>query len=263
MAKRLLLATRALGGEPGLPEVQELADWIAEHRGRMADIVTYLLERSLAPQISAGIGTPCAGGRFYARRLLSVIDGVEEGRAVREIHADLPEIVEDAAGIVVQRKGAWCALPAPHALGIHDDFYQDPDEWNDAICGVYRTILRSMRDTGVFGHVLICDRADADELAALARQKVFFFQPGADREGLGGLLEYQPQVAVEKKSLGLVPGLKEEYTVKRLCILDPDPAAIRLALAHFDPEQVIVAGYRTGDEASYWEGIVSSAWYSA
>jgi hypothetical protein len=49
MVKRLNLATRAFGAEPGIPGVADLAAWIAEHRGTTADIITYQLDRSLAP----------------------------------------------------------------------------------------------------------------------------------------------------------------------------------------------------------------------
>ncbi len=41
MAKRLKLATRALGAEPGRPDVPALAAWISGHRGTVADIITY------------------------------------------------------------------------------------------------------------------------------------------------------------------------------------------------------------------------------
>ena len=72
MAKRLKLATRALGAEPGKPDVPALAAWISEHRGTAADIITYQLDQSLSPQLPAGIMSPCAGGRFYRERILAV-----------------------------------------------------------------------------------------------------------------------------------------------------------------------------------------------
>jgi len=58
MVKRLKLATRAFGAEPGMPEVIDLAAWIAANRGTAADIITYLLDQSLEPQVSAGIMAP-------------------------------------------------------------------------------------------------------------------------------------------------------------------------------------------------------------
>ena len=112
MAKRHKLATRAFGAEPGLPEVTGLADRIAEHWGREADIITYRLDQSLAPQLSADIGLPCSGGKFYADRIRQCIAGIHDNRAVGELHVDTPAIIEDAAGIVVQKKEAWCAMPA-------------------------------------------------------------------------------------------------------------------------------------------------------
>ena len=160
MAKRQKLATRAFGAEPGKPDVAALAEWIAEHRGRTADIVTYQLDQSLAPQLAAGIMSPCAGGKFYADRILSAIVGLEDRKAKGELHVDTHAIIEDAAGIVVQKKGAWCAMPAPHVLGIRDAYYGDDEEWNDALCESYGTIMRAMRDTGVPGHVLICGKVD-------------------------------------------------------------------------------------------------------
>ena len=181
MAKRLKLPTRAFGAEPGQPDVAALAAWIAEHRGRTADIVTYQLDRSLAPQVTAAIGTPCAGGRFYADRIRQCLAGVTDKRARGELHLDSSAIIEDAAGIVVQKKGAWSAIPAPHVLGLKDDYYHDAAEWSDAICGMYRALMRTMRDTGVFGHILICDTMQVTELAALANQKAFFFSPETDR----------------------------------------------------------------------------------
>src|SRR5512137_955292 len=133
MAKRHILATRAFGAEPGLPDVAGLAEWIGEHRGRIADIVTFQLDQSLAPQVSAEIGSPCAGGKFYTGRIRQCIAGIRENKAVSELHVDTPAIIEDAAGIVVQKRGVWCAIPAPHILGIGDSFYGDEDEWNTAL----------------------------------------------------------------------------------------------------------------------------------
>ena len=259
MAKRLNLATRAFGAEPGVPDVAGLAEWIAEHKGRQADITTYRLDRSLAPQATAGIGTCCAGGMFLADRILASLSGVDGRKAVGEIHPDTHEIIEDAAGIVVQKRGAWCAMPAPHVLGLEDSFYDDVDEWDYAICGAYRTLMRAMRDVGVAGHVLICDNMEDAELAALARQKVFFFQPKSDREGLAGLLEYQHQVAVGKEQLETLFDLTNEYTLRKVFIIDPDAKAIGLARTHMDPDQIVAAGYCLDECDTYWKDLVARA----
>jgi len=261
MVKRLNLPTRAFGAEPGQPAVAGLAAWIAGNRGRTADIVTYQLDRSLAPQVTAAIGTPCAGGKFYADRIIQCLSGIRDRRATGELHVDTPAIVEDAAGIVVQKKGAECAMPAPHVLGITDAYYGDADEWSDMICGAYRTVMRAMRDTGVAGHVLICDAMDNTELAALSRQNCFFFQPDPSREDLANLMEYQSRVAAGRDQLQAVFDLMDEYTLKKIFIIDPDPAAIRLALSHLDPDQIVAGGYCNEDCGEYWKKIVADAVY--
>jgi hypothetical protein len=261
MVKRRTLATRAFGAEPGLPDVTGLAAWIAEHRGREADITTYLLDQSLAPQVSAGIGLPCAGGKFYADRIRQCIAGVIDNRAIGELHIDTAAIIEDSAGIVVQKKGAWCAVPAPHTLAIEDGYYHDDDEWRAALSDVYRTILRVMRDTGVAGHILIADRMDDAELSSLAREKVFFFAPAPCRNDLAALLEHQKQVAVTKDQLRTVFDLMNEYTVRKIFIIDPDSASIGLTLSHLDPDQVASGGYCANLCGEYWKDLVCSAEY--
>jgi hypothetical protein len=262
MRKRLKLATRAFGAEPYRSDLTDLAQWIAEHRGRTADIITYQLDASLAPQVAAGIQTPCAGGQFYASRILAALDGIADRRATSEFHVVLHDIIEDAAGIVVKKKGAWCAIPAPHVLSITDDFYGNADDWNDAICAEYRTLMRAMRDTGVTGHVLICNAMQDAELAALAGRKAFFFQPEADRESLACLMEHQQQIAVGNKDLPLLLGLMDEYSLRKCFIIDPDPAAIDRARTCLDPDQIVAGGYCAEGSESYWEDLVSSAEYS-
>ena len=111
MTKRLELATRAFGAEPDQPDVAGLAGWITEHRGQSADIVTVQLDRSLAPQITAGILAPCAGGLFYRKRILESLNGVVDKKATGELHLDSRAVIEDAAGIVVQKKAPGAPFP--------------------------------------------------------------------------------------------------------------------------------------------------------
>ena len=178
-----------------------------------------------------------------------------------ELHLDSSAIIEDAAGIVVQKKGAWCAIPAPHVLGLRDEYYHDAAEWSDAICGMYRALMRAMRDTGVPAHVLICDTMQVTELTALANQKAFFFSPENGREQLAKLMEFQHQVAVGKDQLQTVFDLTDEYTLRKIFIIDPDPAAITLARSHLDPDQIVAGGYCTEDCGEYWKTIVAHAVY--
>lgn len=259
MAKRVRLATRAFGTEPGKPELSAVAGWISQHRGRLADLTTYQLEVPLGLQVEAGITTPSAGGVFYADRILAALGGIEDKIATGELHVDIHEVVEDAAGIVLARKGAWCAIPAPHMLGITDGYFHDAMEWNDALCGAYRTIMRAMRDTGVAGHILIGDTLDREEFGALVWQKAFFFLTDPDRDNLSSLLEHQQQIAARKEDLPLLFSLMDEYDVRGICLLDPDPSAIQTALTRFDPDQIATGGYCTEERDDYWTNLVSRA----
>jgi hypothetical protein len=96
-------------------------------------------------------------------------------------------------------------MPAPHLLGITDNFYDDEEEWNDALAVIYRTLMRSMRDTGISGHVLICDTLEEAEVTSLIRQNVFFFMQEPVRDDLVCLMEHQPQIAVGRDQLDTLP----------------------------------------------------------
>ena len=262
MQKRFRLSTRAFGAEPGMPDVAALARWVAGHRGTTADITTYLLDQSLAPQLGAGIDRPCAGGKFCADRIRASLIGVEKGCVTDEIAVRTEALIEDAAGIVVQKRGVWCTLPAPHMLGLSDAYYHDEEEWCYAITGAYRTLMRAMRDCGIPGHVLICEKAEEAEIAALAGQKQFFFQPETDRGSLESLMEHQRQIAVRPDQLATVFDLSNEYELRKIIVVDADAEAIARALLHLDPDQVSAGGYCMDGCDEYWNNLVDAAVYT-
>ncbi|MDP3565369.1 MAG: hypothetical protein Q8R70_12865 [Methanoregula sp.] len=262
MVKRHTLTTRAFGAEPGKPDIARLSAWIAEHRGTTADLTTFQLSRSFAPQLAAGIGHPCAGGKFCADRIRSSLYGLAGRRVAEDITVHTEALIEDAAGIVVQKRNSWCALPAPHALGLTDGYYCDDEEWSDALTDAYCTIMRAMRDIGIAGHVIISDSGHEMEINALAGQKVFFFQPDADRTSLEYLMERQRQIAVHPKQLETVFALTEEYDLRKIIIVDADEEAITLALSHLDPDQVSVGGYCLDENGDYWKNLVDTAVYT-
>jgi hypothetical protein len=262
MKKRLKLATRAFGAEPGRPDIAVLAEWIAANRGTVADIITYLLDGSITPQVFAGIQAPCAGGRFYKKRIMGSLIGVKDGTAIDEIGLDPRTVSQDAAKIIIRKKGAWMAMPAPRLLGINDEYYHDQAEWHDAIAGAYRIIMRSMRDAGINGHVLISDLLSEPEITALSHQKVFFFQPNTDRAGLCCLLEHQQEVVVNKKTLDIVLDLNNEFDIRRVIIIDPDEESISRALSCLDPDHISAGGYCTDRCETYWKNLVETAVYT-
>ncbi|WAC04477.1 MAG: hypothetical protein OS112_08400 [Methanoregula sp.] len=262
MVKRRPLPTRAFGAEPETPDVPALAEWIAENRGRSGDLISFQLDQSLIHQISAGITSPCAGGKFYKDRVMSCLIGVDNTTVVDDIAVQGELVNSDAHAIASRKKNIWCALPAPHALGITDDYYHDENEWHDAIASAYRTLMRSMRDGGISGHVLICETAGEVEVSAFTRQKVFFFVQDMGKKSLEALMGYQRQVAVDRSHLPLVFDLINEYELSQLIILDPDKKSITLALSEFDPDQIIAGGYCTGNSEEYWKNLVAAAGYT-
>ena len=262
MVKRRILPTRAFGGEPDVPDIPVLAEWVAQNRGKAGDLVSFQLDRALTLQRSCEITIPCIGGKFYKDRVMGCLTGIETTTVTGEIAVQTGTVRNDAQGIVQGKKNIWCALPAPHMLGITDSYYHDEDEWHDAIAGAYRTLMRSMRDGGIGGHVLICDAIDEVELSALSRQNVMFFAQNPDREGLAALMEYQRQVVVDRHHLATVFDLTGEYEINTLIILDPDTESIALALSEFDPDQLMAGGYSTGNSEEYWKNLVASAGYT-
>ena len=263
MSKVVPLPTRALGAEPGIPDRAALGEWIAEHRGKSADLHTYRLDTSLAPELSAGITFPCAGGLFCRERIRESLIGLNAAgdTVTGDLHVDTAILVQDARSLVARKKDVWCALPAPRSLGITDKYYNDEDEWGEALTSAYRTLMRAMRDEGVGGHVLICERVDEMEISRLAGKKVLFFAPAPKEEDLIPLMEQQRQVAISPAMLDTALDLANEYEVLRWILVDPDEEGIRLVLSHVDPDQVAVGGYCPAECETYWPNLVDHAVY--
>lgn len=265
IVKRRPLPTRALGTEPNSPDIPALAAWVAERRevNEAGDLTTYQITQALAPQLGAGITAPCAGGIFYKTRLLSSFTGIEERIIIGETEVVGSEIIADCMELACMKKRVWCALPAPHILSISDSYYGDEDEAAIAVAGLYRSAMRSMRDAGIGGHILICNRTDDAELSTLSRRNVFFFHPDPNPSDIGLLLEYQNRVAVPGSDLPAVFGLSSEYDLNQVIILNADVGSITLALSHMDPDQIVIGGYCTGPSETYWKEIADNAFYSA
>ena len=263
MSKRMSLPIRSLGAETGIPAIAELSSWIADHRGKEIDLTRFRILQSLLFQRQYGISTPCAGGMFLRDRIVSSLTGLTGDRVTDDPWIDDGVLAADARVVAEEARGAWCALPAPDNLGIVDDYFRDPDEWSDAICGVYRSMMRSMRDSGIAGNVLLCKKTEDAEVASLASNKVLFFQQDPDRTSLAILMEYQKEVVAGPGQLALVFDLADEYSFRNLCIIDPDPESISLALTHLDFDRLKVGGYCTNDCEDYWKNLARSASYES
>jgi len=259
MGKRLSFPTRSFGSDSVLPDPSLLPAWVAERRGREGDLTTFFLEQGILPQIDAEVTYPCAGGTFYTGRWREAIDGIEEGTMTGELGGRIGDIVRDAEDLARIRKGLFLTIPAPNVLGLHDRYYRDREEADEALFSVYRTLMRGQRDTGLKGHVLLGETIHRAELEALARQKIFFFPSFLNPKSLSLLLEYQQIVALTPSQLPLLSDLMGEYEVHRIVLLDPEEQDLRQALQIKDPDQIFCGGYCKESCGEYWKNLVKKA----
>lgn len=248
-----------MGSETEPPGIQLLAGWVGSQRGTYADLSSYLLEYSLSPQVAWGVNFPCAGGKFYEKRVIESLSGIESGVITGELGYEPAIPLEDARRVLEFHKETRIGLPAPHLLGISDSYYGDEEEAVAALCRQYRFLLRAMRDEGIFGHVILADRAVEIELEQLSGKKVFFFLKEPDAESLSLLLEYQRSIVVKADHLALVRDLWEEHGISSLILLNPAECDIHEILGFLDPDRIQVGGYCSGGGPGYWEGLVRSA----
>ncbi|NYT17705.1 MAG: hypothetical protein GKC06_06850 [Methanomicrobiales archaeon] len=259
MGKRLSFPTRSFGSDTVPPDPSLLPAWVAERRGREGDLTSFLLEQGIFPQIDAGVTSPCAGGTFYTARWREAIEGVEDGIITDELGVRMADVIRDAEDMTRIRKGLFMTVPAPHMLGLHDRYYQDPEEAGEALFSVYRALMRGQRDAGLHAHVIICDTVLRAELEALTRQKVFFFPSALNRKSLSLLLEYQQIVALTPSLLPLLSDLMGEYDVHRIVLLDPEEQDLRQALQIRDPDQILCGGFCRESCGEYWKNLVKKA----
>jgi len=258
VAKKIPIATRSMGAEEQTPTVAELADWIGGAHGFAGDLMSLLLERSLAPQKEIGMSS--AGGRFYVPRLLASIEGIADGAIVGELGAIPEELIADADRCRRIRKGTYVTLPAPDLLGLADRYYGDPDEGTDALAMVYKSLMRSMRDAGIGGHVLIADDLRAEIAERFAGPRTFLFVEHPDRPTIELLLEAQQQVAVDPDQVEKVLGMVDEYEVQRLTVIDPDAGSLATAAEVLDRDRIVAGGYCRKSCKDYWADLAARAW---
>jgi hypothetical protein len=257
MAKIRKVPVRSFGSETSEPTVPELAEWIKERKGVAGDLTTYFLEESLSPQ--EGVDLPCPGGRIYRARILETLLGLKEETLTREPAVDTTLVEEDARWGAARKKRLWFSVPAPHLLGIRDEFYHDREEFCEGICTCYKQVMRAMRDSGAGGHVLLGDEVHEDELEHLAGPRTFLFYPELGEGDLPAILEVQNSVAVPGSLLSTALGLLDEYDLRSVFILDGKQEDFLAAVEYLDPEQISFGGYCREDCAEYWKGLVERA----
>lgn len=257
MSRKIAIPVRSFGEDAPLPEKGILVDWIGRHRGQEGDLTTCLLDLSLDHQ--EGVHIPCIGGMHYLRRWMGSIGGAEEGRLIGEPVLDFKEILMDLSIVSGRRRNLWWSIPAPHLLPLEDHYFLDEDEFLSAISDCYLDLMRCMRDRGIAGHILLCERLIEEELEILASRKRLFCKLTPSSEDLPVLLEFQSEIAVPRGLISDLVELLGEYSVRRVSLFDPSPDAFAELLEHLDIANMEVAGYCTEGCESYWRALISKA----
>ncbi|WP_342678489.1 hypothetical protein [Methanofollis sp. UBA420] len=256
--KRIAVRTRSFGAEVGKPAVDELAPWIAERRGIGGDLTAYQIERSFGLQ--QGVDIPCAGGRFYARRVLGCLEGIEGTAVTGEVGVRAEEAVADVRMLARRQKGLWFALPAPSLFRFTDAYYGDDDEMTEEVVDAFGRLMREMRDAGAGGHVLIAEEAGEIELEELAGKKACFFPLKRDLGHLQALLEHQTTLITDPAGIDEAGRLADEYEVRELAVLHPAHEDLMAAAGHFDPDEIAAAGYTEEGEEERWKALRDEAY---
>jgi hypothetical protein len=256
--KRIAVRTHSFGAEIRTPAVAELAPWIEERRGIGGDITAYLVERSFG--IQQGIDLPCAGGRFYARRVLGCLEGVEGTAVTGEVGVAADEAVADVRMLARRQKNLWFALPAPSLFTFTDTYYGDDDEMTEEVVDAFGRLMREMRDAGAGGHVLIAEEAGEIEREELAGKKVCFFPLKRDLTHLSTLLEHQTTLIIDPAGIDEAGRLADEYEVRELALLHPTHEDLMAATGHFDPDEITAAGYTEEGEEEMWKTLREEAY---
>ena len=264
MSKKIKFQTRSLGSEPD-PRLnkEELAGWIQSRTGRAGDLTRFRLLQPLIYQREAGVDVPGIGGLFYRDRLLECLSGIDKGKITGELGLDAGLFKTDIEEAVKKPNPLWISMPGPAQLGITDEYYGDPEEVSRNLLFWYRRLMREMRDSGADGHILICDHVHEMEIEELCGRKTFFFLRDPDLAGLELLLEHQRSLAVSYEALDLVLGLKEEYPVDKLVLINPTHIGLKELLKHWESDKIEAGGYCTGNCPEYWKNIVHAAEFQA
>ena len=257
MPKTLTFNRRGFGGESDILTNDDLSRFIGLKREHETDITSFRLYQSIEPQIEAGIEYPCAGGFFYDGRLKEGIIGLNENIVKDELGYHSKPFEEDASFIRSIKNEAWFALPSPGSLGFVNQYYRDSPEFLEELCKIYNGIFRTMRDSGIKGHIIHAEQVDEIELELLSSRKVIFLAKNQAQEDLRLMLEYQKTIGLFCESIADLLPLFEEVKIHKIIPIGPDEGNTKDLLQWFDPENIEVGGYCSCDCSLYWKNLIS------
>lgn len=253
MGRKIRFKTISLGSEPDTPDVEELATFIADHRGYEADLISAQLFQSVTVQIRAGIDTPAAGGLFCHERMEKALTWEEDLGAVQ----DPSSLLQDMPFITRRGVRLLSVHESPSLLGTGPS--PDDEEEFEEFCTGYNGLLRSLRDAGITGHVIHTRAPPEIELELLTSPKTILFVHEPEPAHLEELLEVTSTLVIPYDRVDTIPDLADQYQIRRLILVDPDAEALSVALSLLEPENIRVGGYAIGIEEEYWKKIGESA----
>lgn len=253
MGRKIQVKTISLGSEPDAPDVDELAAFIADHRGYEADLISAQLFSSVTAQIIAGIDTPAAGGLFCHDRIeQAVVWDNEYGATV-----DPSILLQDMPFISRRGVRLLSVHESPSLIGTGPS--PDDEEGFEEFCKAYSGLLRVLRDGGIVGHVLHTRAPSSIELELFSGPKTTLYVHDAELVDLEELLEVTGTLVIPADSTSMAASLTEQFQIRRLILVEPDADSLSDALSILDQDHIRVGGYATGPEEEYWKKIAESA----
>ena len=253
MGKKFQFKTISLGSEPEIPSVDELASIIAKYKGSDADLITFQMICSCNYQQEADINEQGVGGKFSTPRIQNALSWDADSGAI----TDISMLVQDYSGLI--RKGS--ILRSIHeSPGKFDNSPPTDDEDSfSEYCRAYSKILRSLRDIGIYGHVILTKNPVQIELELLSDTKSLIHVQEPNPEQLEELLEYTSKLIIPGDYFVVIPDLMERYDIRDLILVNPEKQGLINSLEYFDPEKIQIAGYAKGDEGSFWKQLKDSS----
>ena len=257
MNKRRSLPVWSFGGEEPDPDLSTLAAWAGRQKGGVCDLLSFKIESSLKDQ--SGLDRLAYGGMYYADRMCDSIGGIRSG-FLREEPWMCPEyLCDDASRAVSLSRNVWAVLPSPLHLKIEDAVFHDREEYESALCSIYRLLMREIRDAGVYGTIIVGEQFSAIERELLFGRRVFLHSLSGGSRAVSGILDLQSSLALPAHRLSVIPDLLDEYDIRSLTVIDGTEKDFSGLLSYFDPEDLTAGGLSSGGGRKYWEGVSSHA----
>ncbi len=257
MNMRRNLSVLSFGGEEPDPSLPTLAAWAGRQKDVECDLLSFKVERSLGDQ--KGIDRLAYGGLFYTDRLYDSIGGIRSGFLCEEPWARPAALRADASRAVAFSRKVWAVLPSPTHLKIEDGIFSDREEYESALCRMYGLLMREIRDTGVYGTIIIGDQFSPVERELLPGRRVFLHSLTGSSRAVSGILEVQSALSLAAHRLSVIPDVLDEYEIRSLSVIDGTEKDFSGLLAYFDAEDLTAGGLSVGGGKKYWEGVSAHA----